>query len=603
MQFYGKNIALTSLLTFSSLLIADDTFPPIVVTAERIAQTVDQTLASVTVIDRQQIQQSQAQSVPELLQTVPGVTVTNNGGLGKASSLFLRGAASDQVLVLIDGIKAGSATVGTTAFEHIPIQQIERIEIVRGPRASLYGSEAIGGVIQIFTRKGQGKIQPNFSIRAGSDNTYQGEVGVAGAYDQASFSANITGLETDGFNSCRGEPDIGGCFTHEPDEDGYENFSGQGRIGYRFDAQTAVDVHWLRSEGSNQFDGDFQNQNDVVQQVLGAGLRFSPLTDWQISLKAGRSWDSLDNFKDGVFTNQYETFRDTVFLQNNFIIGDNHILTMGVDYQADEIETTTNYLVNTRENEGFFGQYLGYFNRHDLQLNLRYDDNAQFGSYTTGGVAWGYTFDQGIRLTANYGTAFKAPTFNELYFPDFGNPNLNPEESQTVEMRINSTTEWGNWAVNVYQTDIDELISFDAATYAPGNIDSARIRGLEAILGVNWQQWTMNTHLTLLDPINKKNDKLLPRRAEQTFHLELDRQIQRLRLGTALHAVGERYDDAANSRQLADYFTMDLRAAYQINKMWQIQARVSNIFDEDYEMAAFYPQAGRSWLITLRYQP
>ncbi|MCK5664796.1 MAG: TonB-dependent vitamin B12 receptor [Thiotrichaceae bacterium] len=594
-------MAAATLFALPSLSSADSTLPTVVVTAERIAQTAEDSLASITIIEREQIKQ--AQSLPELLRRVPGLSLSNSGGLGQSSSVFLRGTESDHVLVLIDGIKVGSPTLGNTAFEHIPITQIERIEIVRGPRSSLYGSEAIGGVIQIFTRKGKGKVKANFSLGGGSDNTYQATLGLSGGGDQSWFSANMSGVDTEGFDSCTGEPNVGGCWTHEPDKDGYQNFSGQLRAGYRFSNQAEIDIHWLRTEAESNFDGTFQNQSDTMQQVLGAGFRILPTENWTLSLKAGRSWDDSDNFKDSVFSTRFETQRDTVWLQNDIALGEDHLVLLGLDYQNDEVGGTTLYPVTSRDKKGIFGQYLGYFAQHKLQFSLRNDENAQFGNYTTGSLAWGYTFDNDIQFSANYGSAFKAPTFNELYFPNFGNPNLKPEKSHSVEIGLSAKTTSGRLALNIYQTEIDELIAYDASIFAPGNLESAQIRGLEAILETRFAQWDMKANLTLIDPINQSNDNLLPRRPKESLNINLERQFQTFTVGTSLYAVGKTYDDAANTRELDAYMTMDIRAAYHFTKAWKVQVRLNNLFDEEYETAAFYQQTGRDFFITLHYQP
>ncbi len=580
---------------------------PIVVTASRVVQTADETLASVTVIDREEIEKQQAVSVPDLLRGVPGLVVSNSGGPGSPSSLFLRGTNSDHVLVMIDGVKVGSPTLGTTPFEHIPVEQIERIEIVRGPRSSLYGSEAVGGVVQIFTRRGGGEWSPSFSLGGGRYGTYKGSAALSGGGGSAWFNATLSGVDTRGFNACDGEPGVAGCFTREPDTDGYRNLSGSLRAGYRFDNGTEVDTHWLRTEGDTEFDGDFQNESETVQQVLGAGVRLSPTDIWALSLKAGRSRDDSDNFKDGVFSTRFETERDTVSLQNDISVAEDHLLTLGLDYQDDRVGGSTAYPVTSRDNNGLFGQYLRRFGLHDIQASLRGDDNEQFGSHTTGGLAWGYEFADGLRLTASYGTAFRAPTFNQLYFPDFGNPDLRPEESESIELGLSGRVGWGNWSLNAYQTDLDDLIAFDANTFAPGNIEAARIRGLEAVVDARFLDWDLGANLTLLDPLNRgsgpNRDNLPPRRAEWSLRVDLDRAFGRFSLGATLLAVGRRYDDIANTLELDAYATVDLRAEYRLAQAWRIQARADNLFDEDYETASFYNQPGRSLFLTLRYQP
>ncbi len=582
---------------------------PIIVTATRTAKTADETLSSVTVITRKEIERQQSQSVQDLLRGVPGVGIANNGGPGKATSVFLRGTESDHVLVLIDGVKVGSATLGTTAFQDIPVEQIERIEIVRGPRSSLYGSEAIGGVIQIFTRKGGGALKPFFNIGGGSYQTYSASAGVSGGGERGWFSVSASGIDTEGFNACNGKPspDGAGCFTTEPDKDGYRNLSGSLRAGYRFDNGLEMDVHALRANGKSEFDGGFVNESESVQQVLGGTLRYSPLSVWHMTLTAGRSRDESDNFKDGTFKSRFDTERDTLSFQNDITIAADHLLTVGVDYHDDRVDGTTAYAVTSRDNTGLFTQYQAWFGAHDVQLSLRRDDNEQFGNRNTGGAAWGYALGKGLRLIASYGTAFKAPTFNELYFPGFGNPKLRPEESRSVEFGLRGEPAWGRWSLNAYETRVDDLIAYDASLLAPNNIDQARIRGLEAVLSTRLGNWDLNANLTLLDPENRSggaNDgNVLPRRARRSLRLDADRDFGHYRLGATLLAAGKRYDDLANTRELGGYATIDLRAEYALTGDWRVQARVENLLDKDYETAAYYNQPGRSLYLTLRYQP
>lgn len=599
---------------------------PVIITATRTARTADETLSSVTVIDRKEIERRQAHSVQDLLRGIPGVDIADSGGRGKATSVFLRGTESDHVLVLIDGVKVGSATLGTTAFQDIPVEQIERLEIVRGPRSSLYGSEAVGGVIQIFTRKGGGALKSFFSIGGGRYQTYSASAGVSGGGERGRLSASASGIDTQGFNACDGKPSPGGagCFTTEPDKDGYRNVSGSLRAGYRFDNGLEMDAHAFHAAGTNEFDGSFVNESDSVQQIVGGAARFSPVDMWHISLTAGRSRDESDNFKDGASQSRFDTQRDTLSFQNDLSLALDHLLTVGADYQDDRVDGTTAYAVTSRDNTGLFTQYQGALGAHDVQLSLRRDDNEQFGGHNTGGAAWGYALSEGLRLTASYGTAFKAPTFNELYWPysafasnsttyiSRGNPALAPEKSKTTELGLRYQLATASLSLSAYETRMRDLINWATTatspsefTTAPANIDRVRIRGIEAVFATRLAGWDVHTGLTLLDPKNRSSGNkgnVLPRRTQQSLRFDADRRFGQYHFGATLLAAGKRYDDLANTRSLSGYATLDMRAEYSLAKDWRLQARIENLFDKDYETAAFYNQPGRGLYLTLRYQ-
>jgi vitamin B12 transporter len=581
---------------------------PIIVTATRTAQPVDAALASVTVITREDIERQQSRSIEDLLRGVTGVNIINNGGPGKSTFVQMRGTESDHIMVMIDGIRMGSASSGTTAFENIPLEQIERIEIVRGPRSSLYGSEAIGGVIQIFTRKGSGGrgFNPSFSFGGGSYGTLNGSAGLSGSGERGWFNLTASGMGTKGFNACTGS-DTAGCFTIEPDRDGYRNVAGSARAGYRFESGLELDANFMQSSGRTQFDGSFVNISETMQQVFGGSARYSPLDLWRVSLIAGRSREDGDNFLGRQFMTRFHTTRDTVSLQNDFTINPNHQLTVGMDYLHDHLDSTEAFIKTSRANWGAFSQYLATIDRHRAQLSLRYDDNQQFGSWVTGGAGWGYTITDRISLTANFGNAFKAPTFNELYFPGFSNPDLRPEESRSFEFGARGNMAWGKWSLNVYDTRIDNMIAFDANIFAPANINQAHIRGLEAALSTTIRGWLLNGNLTFLDPENRSADanrgNILPRRAEQSFRLDIDRAFGRYRVGAMFLAEGERFDDLGNTRKLNSYVKFDLRAEYVLSKHWRLQGRIENLFDKHYETATFFNQPGRNFFATIRYQP
>nr|VFJ95008.1 MAG: TonB dependent receptor [Candidatus Kentron sp. H]VFK01490.1 MAG: TonB dependent receptor [Candidatus Kentron sp. H] len=301
------------------------------------------------------------------------------------------------------------------------------------------------------------------------------------------------------------------------------------------------------------------------------------------------------------------------------------------DYQDDKVDSTSAYAVTARDNKGLFAQYQGTLFSHDAQLSLRRDDNAQFGNQMTGGAAWGYAFSEGLRLTASYGTAFKAPTLNELYWPystyawngvnyiEQGNPDLSPEKSKTAELGLRYAPDAGTRvSVSAYETRIRNLIDWASSetganeiTWAPTNTDHARIRGFEAALATRIRGWNLDANLTLLDPRNRSSGEnegnVLPKRARQSWRLDAERRFGNYTIGGTVFAEGARYDDDANTHRLSGYVTFDLRAEYAFAKDWRVQARLENLFDKDYGTAAAYGkpynQPGRGLFVTVRYRP
>lgn len=585
---------------------------PVIVTATRTAQTADTALASVTVISRKDIEQQQARSVQDLLRGVAGISISNNGGMGKSSFVFMRGTESDHVLVLVDNIKVGSATSGTTAFENIPIDQIERVEIVRGPRSSLYGSEAIGGVIHIITRKGTGSgFRQHLNFGGGSFGTLEGATGMSYNGAQGWLNLTASGIGTQGFNACNGTSSAG-CFVDPSDpalfdRDGYRNVAGSMRGGYRFQNGLEIETNFMQSAGKTHYDGSFVNKTVLMQQVVGGTIRYAPTAFWNFNLIAGSSREDSDNLLGTAFQSRFNTTRDNVSVLNTFTVAKDQQLTLGMDYQRDHIKSNYAFEVMSRTNWGVFAQHQANIAAHNLQFSVRHDDNQQFGSRVTGNAGWSYPLSDKFLLIANFGSAFKAPTFNELYFPGFSNPNLKPEDSLSYEFGTRGHASWGNWSINAYETRIDNLITYDARIFAPNNIDQARIRGIEGILSTQIMAWQINTNLTLMEPVDRGSGSdrgnILPRRAEQSFRLDLNREFGKYAVGGMLLVEGQRYDDLANTRKLDAYAKLDLRAEYQFAPKWRLQGRIDNVSDEHYETAAFYNQAGRSFFAMVRYQP
>ncbi|HJR74811.1 MAG TPA: TonB-dependent vitamin B12 receptor [Luteimonas sp.] len=580
----------------------------VVVTATRTPQSLANTLASITVIDRERIDRLQPASLPELLRGTPGLTFANTGGAGKITTISLRGAGGQQVLVMVDGVRIGSASAGLTAFQDIPVDQIERIEIVRGPFSSLYGSEALGGVIQIFTRRPEGAFTPHASVALGSFDTRRASAGIAGKQGNGWYSINAAHERTEGIDACRGSGTLFvGCFTDEPDKDGYENNSLSLQGGYRFGEQWDAEARVMRAEGQNEYDGGFANQADVVQQVAGARLRYAPSQKLSFTLNVGRSVDESDDYKDGVFTSRFDTHRDLGSVQADVATGSIGLLSLGFDWQRDAIDSDTQFDTTQRINRAVFGQWQGDFGKQSWQASLRRDDNSQFGGETTGSLRYGFAFSDGLKLIASYGTAYRAPTFNDLYYPNFANPNLRPETSRSAELGLRGTHARGNWSLSAYQTRAEDLITFDALTFLPVNVDRARIRGAEASADFDIGAWTLAATATWLDPRNDSpgpnRDNLLPRRARQSGRIDLDRAFGKFRVGGSLYGEGRRYDDIANRTALPGYSLVDLRLGYALSDDWTVQLNAANVLDREYETAAYYNQPGRSYTLSLRFQP
>lgn len=609
-RFCSTLLIASSVTLGSGLSVAStERMDPVVVTATRTAVTVDDSVSTVKVFDQEYIEQSQAGSVEELLQGHAGMHFTNNGGRGKSTSLFLRGTNSDHVVVLIDGVKVGSATLGSVPFQDIPLGQIERIEVVRGARSSLYGSEAMGGVIQIFTRKGQQEGRSFASATVGSQDTFEGTVGHSGAKGALFYNLSASGAHTTGFDSCQAEADgVGACFNDEPDKDGYENFSGNVRLGYGFSGGSEVSVLAMETNADNYFDGNFQNSSETRQRVFGLNSDMVLTNNYLLKLQAGRSTDQSDNFIDEALTTHFNTLRDTVSLQNDLALGEHYLLTFGGDYQRDEVDSSTDYAVKERENVGGFLQAQVEAGSLNLELSGRHDDNDVYGSNTTFGLGLAYRLAEGLRVVASHGTAFKAPTFNQLYFPFFGSTDLKPEESRSSELGLRARTEKQQWGITLFKTVIDDLIVYDSDIFAANNLDKAVIKGVELELNHRFnRQWQTTLDLTLMRPENDSDNankgNVLARRPERSGRVDLSYSHQDWRLAGTVHIVGSRYDNVSNSRKLSAYRTLDLHLAKALNPDWTIQAKIENVSDTDYQTASFYNQQERSVFLTVRYQP
>lgn len=348
-----------------------------------------------------------------------------------------------------------------------------------------------------------------------------------------------------------------------------------------------------------------------MQQAVGGRVRYAPTDALKLTASVGSSSDFSDAYYDGAYVSTYDTRRKQGALQADIAAGAG-LFTVGFDWQRDAIASSDNYDADSRIDRAAFAQWQQSFGTQSVQASLRRNDNSQFGGKTTGSLLWGWDVAEHLRLTASYGTAFKAPTFNELYYPDFGNPLLGPETSSSAELGLRGSYGWGTWTLRAFQTRIDDLIAYDAALVdaahpfgQPNNIDRARIRGVEAGYDTELAGWTVRSALTWLQPeadggINQGN--WLPRRARQSGRIDADRSFGAFGVGASLFGSGKRFDDLANTERLAGYGLLDLRVSYAVTADWKVSLTANNVFDRQYETARWYAQPGRNYLLTLRYQ-
>ena len=587
--------------------------PNIIVTATRSAQSSNELATAATVYTREDIERLQVNTLPDLLKNSIGMDITQAGGnYGMQTSVFMRGTNSSHVLVLIDGIKVGSVTTGLTQFEFLPIDQIERVEIIRGPQSSLYGSEAIGGVIQIFTRKGTTE-QPKIHIETGggSYNTAKATGSIHGSLNNSWYSFSASNLSTDGFNAQ--QPYFG---YYEADKDGYQNTAGNARVGHRFN-NADIEAFFMRAEGTNQYDsapdwqtGIISNNNRFIEQIFGINANLNISDKWKTSLRLGQSRDDNTQLTaTGSYYSAINSTRWNATWLNQFTLTNNHQLTLGTDYRFDEIDGNKSlYTKNSRYDVGGFAQlHSRIFDNHFINASVRFDGNEAFGNYVTGSIGWRYKAPFGLSPFANFGNAFKAPTFNDLYRPDWGgNPYLKPEESNSVEVGITGDYAFGKVEIRAYHTAIDNLITWYNLPTPPAygilkNINKAQIDGLEIETSTQLYGFNTKLNLNLLNPHDVTNNSRLARRADKMLSFDIAKSMRQIDLGATVLAQGERFDNAQNSIKVAGFVTLDLRAVYHFNKNWQLNAKVSNLLDENYQTISTYNSAGRNFFITLHY--
>lgn len=589
-------IALAVASSFSTFSHAAD--EAVVVTATRQQQRANDLLADVSSISRDDIEQSGASSLAEILARQPGLQMASNGGAGKTSSIFIRGAEARHTLVLVDGLRVNSATLGTTALEDIPLSQIERVEILRGPASSLYGADAIGGVIQIFTRQGSGTPRLDAYAGYGSFNSKEVSAGYGGQIDAWQFSLRAGQSQTDGFSAVADrskQPNY-----YQADADAYRNRNASASLAYKLSRDHELGAKLLVSSGENHYDGfktsfDSHSDNRIASYSVYSRDRIT--AHWQSSLRFGRSSDELNDFGSATSRAIIRTDQDQWSWQNDLDLPLGRAL-LAVESLEQKVSGSTAYKVATRNIHSLLAGWTGNLAEHRFQLNVRRDDNSQFGVRSTGSAAYGYQFNEQWRGHASYGTAYNAPTFNQLYYPNYGVANLRPEFAHNQELGL----DWESGRQSVSLVYFDNRIT-DLIDVTPSNVNRAEIKGWSLGYRAHNGSWRFSANLDLQTPRDAASGRHLARRADQQLNLALDKTWGALKLGLEIQSVGRRFDDVANSHLMGGYSLLNLNARYPVSRDWSLEVRGNNLTDRKYETAWGFGTAGANIFAGMRYSP
>jgi vitamin B12 transporter len=609
--FRARAAGAFALTLIGAALPAASQSPPVyqgretVVTAGRVEQRLADSLRSVVVVTARDIESSGQLSIAQVLQQFGGVETATSGGIGSATSIFLRGSNSAHALVLVDGVRVSSATLGTTALENIPLGQIERIEIVSGPASGLYGSDAIGGVIQVFTKGSRQAAQASVVAGLGTDNTRALRAQFGGAAGETSYSLAAGYFETDGHDSTR--PTIS-YDRHNPDDDGYRNTNVSGKISHRFGERHEIGASVLHSDGRTEFDNGLAT-DDRTEQALTTVSAYSRnrLTDrWESLVRLARGRDDSESV--GSFPDHFRTDQDQALWQNTFRL-EGQTIVAGLEYLGQEVDATTAYEATRRTVRSAFAGYVGELGSHALEANVRRDDNSQFGSPTTGSVAYGYQLAHGARLRAVYGEGFHAPSFNDLYYPDFGNPELKPERSRSGEIGLQLEGEGQRLSATAFDNRIEDLIVFyfdpDTQIFGPANLAKARIRGVDLAWEGRFADFRLRAKGTFQDPVSDDTGLQLPRRARQFGSFLASRSFGAWTVGAEVVASAHRFEtaDESPSARMAGYAIMNLTASWAFAAGWQADLRWNNVTDKDYEQVQGYRTPGGNVFLSVKWTP
>jgi vitamin B12 transporter len=588
-------------LAASSLAWAQPpTLPETVVTATRIDTRSDELVSEVRVIERAAIEASTARTLPELLAREAGVQFSSNGGLGQFSSVFIRGTQARHTILLVDGVRLGSATAGTPVWETLPVEAIERIEVLKGPASALYGADGVGGVVQVFTRAPKLGFHPYASLAAGSYGHAKASAGASGGEGALSYSFGVQRSVERGFSSANSREPYG---SYNADRDPFRQNAANASLRYAINRDWTASASLLYSDAVSHFDDSSPNLNarSVLRaSVAQAGLKGRVQPGWQTELRVSQSEDTNNpieaQYPDAVQTAQTQwTWQNTLDTRLGLVLA-------GLEQRVQRVNSSVAYDVTKRTIDSGFVGLNGQAGVHSWQLNARRDRNTQFGTSDTGFAGYGLRVATNWRLHGSYGTTFVAPSFNDLYYPySMGNPNLLPERGRNRDLGL----AWGAGGHTLklvyFDNRISDMIAWSGS--APSNVDRARINGWTLGYEARMERLSLRASLDDMRPRNLVSGTALPRRSDTQATLGASWREGAWLLGTSLLHVGSRFDDTANTRALGAYTVVDVHATWQFAPALSLQAKLNNLTDRVYETTYGYNQSGRALYLTLRWQP
>lgn len=597
-----KPIAALLPLLFVAPAHAQQNLDPVVVTATRQESRVSEVLADVSIIEREDIERHAGGTVVDLLTQQPGVQVSTSGGPGTSASIYLRGARPDQTKILVDGLPINSIDLTGSPLRFLPLANVERIEILRGPASTLYGADAVGGVIQIFTRKGSPGLKADGFIGYGTQNTFQSHAGLSGGDEHWRF--RVEGNHDDS-KSISAQKNVS---QKDADKDAYRNSGGALSASFLPQAGHELGLSYRQNEGRAHYDNfggnttnDAYNDFRLKQWRLFSNNR---LTDfWSSKLQYGQTSDWQKNYGSWAPKGSaFETESKLLSWQNNFKLPLGKLL-LGLEQLDQDASNESGFNSKSIDNQSVFAGWNADFNNHRWQINARHDEHSQFQDKTTYGLAYGYKLSKEWRAHASYGTSFKAPSLYQLYDKFSGNLDLQPEQGKNREVSLI----WENATQSVsgtyYLNRVENMIDWSAAANTYQNVSKARLEGLTLSYTGQVQDWLLRATYDWLDASNEDTGFRLGRRAKNKVLLGLDKKWGALQTGAELVGVGARYDSNSGKNPLGGYALVNLNAKYALNKTLSLEGRINNLFDKDYELAKGYNTLGINAFVGIRYTP